>query len=499
MPARVGLPRDGDIALPFSGLAKRRLPHAAVPGAVARERRARRSALSRGSTLVLTLLFQWLALLPLSAAARGACVDEGDTTTRGLGQGTQLGTDTHADPRAALQALVQKALARSHSVQAAQFSAEAALSDIAEMRAGKRVQASVGAGVGPGGSQSLAGTENTPFQFRATFNAGQLLYDGGRVDRLTDWRTQLAESARFGHLSVREQLALNAVALALERSRFNQHVQVYGQQMRKMSCLVQALETIVRADRGRASELVQARKSLQQAELASTQAQSQLRQVELRLRRMVGDELPDAEGLSTVLLTVPDLNELLSEVESSTEVAALTAQARAAQRYVQAVSAATKPQVSWSFSGAQAAGGGGSRGSTRSSNYALGLAVTLPLISPGIEPATDAARKRARAVELQRAEALEARRYRAAEVHEQAVSTFDRARRVGAVLRNSDQVRNFTLQQWQQLGRRSLFDVMGAESEHFNLRIGYVNALHDGQQLNANLLSLGRGVNEWLR
>jgi outer membrane protein, adhesin transport system len=60
-------------------------------------------------------------------------------------------------------------------------------------------------------------------------------------------------------------------------------------------------------------------------------------------------------------------------------------------------------------------------------------------------------------------------------------------------------VRNFTLQQWQQLGRRSLFDVMGAEGDHYNLRISYVNALIDGQQLNANLLSLGRGVNEWLR
>jgi outer membrane protein TolC len=100
---------------------------------------------------------------------------------------------------------------------------------------------------------------------------------------------------------------------------------------------------------------------------------------------------------------------------------------------------------------------------------------------------------------MQRVDALEARRFRAAEVFEQTQSSFDRARRVGAVLRDSDQVRNFTLQQWQQLGRRSLFDVMSAEAEHYNLRVAYINALHDGQQLNANLLSLGRGVSEWLR
>ena len=77
--------------------------------------------------------------------------------------------------------------------------------------------------------------------------------------------------------------------------------------------------------------------------------------------------------------------------------------------------------------------------------------------------------------------------------------SFDRMKRIANVLRDSEQVRNFTMQQWQQLGKRSLFDVMAAESDHFNTRVNYVNALYDTQQLNANLLSLGRGVIEYLR
>ena len=113
--------------------------------------------------------------------------------------------------------------------------------------------------------------------------------------------------------------------------------------------------------------------------------------------------------------------------------------------------------------------------------------------------ASDAAYKRARAAYMQRDDALEARRQRVTDTHEQTVAALDRARRVSAVLRDSDQLRNFTLQQWQQLGRRSLFDVMSAEAEHYNLRVQYVNALHDGQQLNVVLQSLGRGVVEWLR
>ncbi len=407
------------------------------------------------------------------------------------------------NPRAVLQTLVRDAIERSHQVGAQRMLAEAAADDIAETRAGKSIVASAGAGLGSDASDSKTpygkNNDSSAGQLRASLSASQLLYDGGRIDRLTDWRTQLAESARQGHLTAQEQIALNTVSLALERTRYRQHVVVYGQYVRKMNCLVEALETIVRADRGRASELVQARKSLQQAEISLTQAQSQMRQVDTRLRRLVGDGLPGTQGLSSVLLAVPDLNELVADVERSSEIASLTAQATALNHYARAVAAGSSPQLSWNVSGSGAVGQGGSRGDTRNSSVSVGLALNIPLLNPGVAPATDAARKRARAAELQRAEALEARRFRVAEVHEQTQASFDRARRVGGVLRDSEQVRNFTLQQWQQLGRRSLFDVMGAEGEHYNLRISYVNALIDGQQLNANLLSLGRGVNEWLK
>ena len=183
----------------------------------------------------------------------------------------------------------------------------------------------------------------------------------------------------------------------------------------------------------------------------------------------------------------------------STEIAQLAAQAAAMGQYAAAVEAGGKPQVSWSFGGSKTVGTGSGGVDNRGGNLGLGVSVSIPLVNPGIAPAAEAARKRAQAAILQREEALDARRYRVREMHEQTLSTFDRATRVGAVLRESEQVRNFTLQQWQQLGRRSLFDVMSAELEHYNLRVAYVNALHDGQQMNAQLLSLGRGVSEWLR
>jgi outer membrane protein TolC len=467
-------------------------PHSALPDG--------RRSLRRGlRPLVCALL---TSALWHGGAFAARCIDEdGAEALRAAeaASGPTSAPPASPFPRGNLQTLVRDALARSHQVGAARMLADAAEDDIRETRAAKAMQASAGTGIGPGGSQSLAGSETSALQLRGSVTVAQLLYDGGRVDRLLDWRTQMAESARHGQLNVQEQLALNTVSLALERSRYRQHTLVYGQYVRKMGCLVEALQTLVRADRGRASELTQAQKSQQQAEIALAQAQSQLRATEIRLRRLVGDNLPTAEGLPSLLLTVDPLPQLVAEVERASEIAALTAQAQAMQHYVDAVAAGTSPQVSWNVSGSQAWGRGGSRGDVKNSTYAIGLSVNIPLLSPGVAPATDAARKRARAAELQRTEALEARRFRVADLHEQTLASFDRMRRTAAVLRESEQVRNATLQQWQQLGRRSLFDVMAAEAEHYNLRVSYINALTDGQQLNANLLSLGRGVTEWLR
>ncbi len=442
-----------------------------------------------------------LGLLALTAAPLQArCIDEG--RLEGSAAAPDEPSATRVDPRATLQGLVRDALDRSHAVGASRLLAEASVSDVDEVRAGRLPQASLSAGAGPGGNLQSGIRDTALLQLRAGANVSQLLYDGGRTDRLTDWRTQLAESARLGYLTVREQLALNTVALALERSRFRQHVVIYGQYVRKMECLVEALETIVRADRGRASELVQAQKTLQQAQLLQTGAQSQARQVDVRLRRLVGDGLPGVQGLSTVLLDVNPLAELVADVERSTEIGAINAQAAAANAYARVIESGGKPQVSWAFTGGGVVAVGrnpDTPGSGRSANFSLGVAINVPLYTPGLAPASDAARRRAEAANLQRTEALEARRYRVVEMHDQTLASFDRARRVGAVLRESEQLRNFTLQQWQQLGRRSLFDVMGAEAEHYNLRVAYVNALHDGQQLNAVLLSLGRGVQQWLQ
>ena len=437
-----------------------------------------------------------LALACTALQAAGRC-DDGVAPELARADAAAAGSDDA--PRLQLQALVGAGLARSQAVGAARLLAEAAQADTEEARAAQAVQAGVGASLGPAHSDAAGYTRSAALQGQATINVSQLLFDGGRSDKLVGWRRLLAEAALQSALNVREQLALNTVVLALERHRYGVQLLVYEQYARTMRCLVDALQATVAADRGRASELVQASKSLAQVELSRADAQSQQRQIEVRLRRLVGDAPLAFDGLPYQLRTMPELQALLAQAERANEIAQLDAQAAAQAQYADAVQAGGKPQLSWVLSGSRVGAAGGSLSEARGGNVTLGLSLNLPLLSPGVAPATDAARRRASAALAQRDDALDARRYRITEMHEQSRASVERAERVRGVLQSSEQVRDATFQQWQQLGRRSLFDVIGAESEHYGLRLQYVNALHDAQQLNANLIALGRGIEPWLR
>lgn len=433
------------------------------------------------------LLLAAAAALP--AAAR--CVDEDRPDSPVPGTPAALAADASA-PRLGLQGMVQEAIRRSNAVGAARLLAEAAASDVEETRAASRLQASMSGTLGLAATSGQNTLSTSGGQAVFSVNVGAPLYDAGRNAELTGWRNSLSEAARLGQLSAQDQVAFQTVSLALERSRYRQQSRVYQQYARKMSCLVDALEQIVRADKGRASELVQARKTLQQAELSQSQAVSQVRQAETRLKRFIGDGMPGSEGMTSLLLDLPPLADVEAQAARANEIGQLDAQAQALDSYSRAVVAAQKPQVNWLLTGSKAVGGG------NPGSVLAGISFNVPLLNSGAEHSVTSAKKRAEAARLQRADALEARKSRIAEVHEQAASSFDRARQVSAVVRDSDRVRNFTLQQWQQLGRRSLFDVMSAEGEHYNLRVAYVNALHDGQQASALLRSLGLGISAWL-
>lgn len=425
-------------------------------------------------------------------ANQSQCGEE-DALPSSSGRDTRMVDTQFIDPRSQLQELVDLTLKRSQALGAATMLAQAARLDWEEARAARMPQVNLSGSLAHVGVKAGDLPVSHGNQGRASLTVSAPLYDFGRNSMLANWRNQLAESARLGLVNAEQQLALQTVSLAMDRSRYQLQGQVYAQYVRKMVCLVEALDTIVKADRGRASELVQAVKNRQQAELAVQQTQSALTQTEARLRRLVGDNLPPSASYSALLTQVPDLEEMQRDVVSAPDVAQLDAQAKAQSSYADSVAASFKPQINVTGTGAAIAGFG------KGAEWSAGLSVSMPIYNATAEPAINSARKRAEAARLQREDAIEARRYRLIDIHESAVSSFDRARRIVDILRNSDRLRVSTLQQWQQLGRRSLFDVMGSESDYFSLRVAHVNALFDGQQAVAMMWSMGRGVMTPLR
>jgi adhesin transport system outer membrane protein len=432
------------------------------------------------------------ARAPEPAPVQGRCQEEEVGVSR-TGRDASMIDTSDTDPRVQLQELVQMALQRSRPIGVARLLALAAQADLEETQASRLPQVSLSGTAGHAGTLVPGGTRTHGLQGRAGINVTAPLYDSGRITKLTEWRSELAEAAKFGQASAEEQLALQTVTLALDRSRYVLQAQVYTQYVRKMACLVDALGIITQADRGRASELVQAQKSLQQADLAYEQTLSALRQTEVRMRRLVGDTLPPAGSMSSVLAQVPELAQMQSDILLAPDVAQAAATAKAQRSYAESVLAGQKPSVNLLVNG------GSTFGNSRQTDWIGGVSINIPLYQPGADATLTAAARRSQAAALQRDETIDAKRYRLLEMHETALSTLDRARRVVDILRNSERVRASTLQQWQQLGRRSLFDVMGAEGDYYSMRIAHVNALFDAQQIVAMMWSMGRGVTTPLR
>lgn len=399
-----------------------------------------------------------------------------------------------ADPMGQLNMVAQEAIKRSSAVGATRWLQDASGFDYDQTEAGRYPTVTLNAGWYAGRTEVNDVLVSSGKTGTIGITAGASLYDGGKLKSLIQWRDDLRKASLQSVRSAKEAVVLEAISTVLERNRFRTQAQVYQQHARKMACLVEALESIVAEDRGRASELVQVRKNQAQAELARDSAVAQSRQVELKLKRLLGDQFGTGESIAGAFNAVPDLGEVHRLLEQSPEAMQLRLQADAQDDYSRSIKSGNGPQVNWSV--------GRSQTMTRHTDTAAwqaGISLNYVLFDARSErSAIQAALARAEASRAQYTDFIATRTERISSVHDSARTAFDRAKRYVDILRDSDLVRNYTFQQWSQLGRRSLFDLMSAEGEHFNLRIAYVNSLFDGYQASAQLRSMGGGLAPWL-
>lgn len=441
------------------------------------------------------LLGAWL--LPLLAVAY---CDEGEVAAANgpaAGSVAELAPADSAPAGAGLQQLAsvaREAVSQSAEVRGAQHGSRAARFELQQTRAGDAVNISLAgnAGIGQSSVANVAQAEGRTGG--VSLNLSAPLYDGGRQGELTRYRERLVDAGDLAIGSARERVVREAVGTLLERNRYRAQLAVYQQYVAKMSCLVRSLEQIVSLDRGRSSELLQARKGQRQAELSREDARSALRQAEARLRRLVGEQVELWGAVGQPLQAVPELERVIDEIVASPDVRQLRLQAEALDSYARASRAEGAPQLRWQVGATTA-----HSAHINTASWNAGVTFNVTLDDGGaVSAATSAALERAQAARRQEEAVVQERSRQAGTLHDAARSAYARAAQMNDVLKDSNQVRNATYEQWSKLGRRSLFDLMSAEAEHYQLRIAHVNALHDGQAAVAQLRSAGAGLLTWI-
>lgn len=399
--------------------------------------------------------------------------------------------------RAQLAALMRAAVVDSPDVRSAEHARRAADFELQQTQASGRPQISLN-GQGGLGQSTLGPTSYAAGTVAsAGISASMLLYDGGKLDALTGYRRQLADAGGSAIEAARERVAREAVLTVLERNRFRLQYRAHQQYVAKLACLSRSIEQIVARDRGRASELLQARKSQRQAEIARDEALASLRQNDARLRLLVGDNVEPWTAIGAPLAELPGLDQVSAQIQDSADLRQLRQQAEAQERLVQVSAADRAAQLRWQI-GANASHSARIPNSQNSS-WIAGVALNYTLDDGGaVNAATDAARERAESARRALDAALRERLKQAGTLHDAAGSAFQRARSYGDVLRDSDRLRNATYEQWAKLGRRSLFDLISAENDYSQLRLAHVNALYDGLSASAQLRNAGTGLLPWL-
>lgn len=393
-----------------------------------------------------------------------------------------------------LAGVAREAVAASADARGAEHGALAAQQDLRQTEAGRSAGITLGGTLGVGQNRVGDTTRSVSGLGQASLNVSAPLYDGGRLDQLGSWRQRLLEAGTVGVAASRERAVQEALATVIDRNRWRLQLRVYQQYVAKMTCLTQSVERIVAQDRGRASELLQARKGLRQAEIARDEAVAALRQADARLRLLVGGNVAPWGAVGVPLLEVPELPQVLEAIAQSPEVRQLRLQADAQESLARATRAEGAPQLRW-----QVGANAGRADQVNSAGWNAGLTLTYTLDDGGaLAAGSRAALERASAARRTQEARVTERSKAAGTQHDAARSAFQRVQHYAGVLADSDQLRNATFEQWSKLGRRSLFDLMSAEAEHYQLRLAYVNALHDGFQASLALRASGAGLLPWL-
>lgn len=370
---------------------------------------------------------------------------------------------------------VNTALGMSPEVRGAQFNTEAAQANVDEAKGQRWPQVDVGT---RSKSVQFGGGERGYSDSRpaVTVNVATTLLDFGRTSNTIKSREALHLAAKENTGAQAENIAWQVSSALIELSKQRQIIVLSQKYVARMNELVEMLDGIVKVDQGRRSELTQARGRFLQAQSSLDTAISRARDTEIILNRLLGDTPVPLPTAPVWNLKPGELNKQLSAIESHPTIRQAQAETASALADAEAARSAAYPTVTWNV--------GKSTGRDelgREQAWETNVNLSWPIFRGGSQRAAELSA--ARRADASR-EAIEQQsrdldnRVRAAD--QDAHSMLERAELYHNLSIESDRIRHDFFDQWYHLGRRTLLDVLSAESDFYGNQVAEVTNRFDG-------------------
>lgn len=387
--------------------------------------------------------------------------------------------------------LVEAAAVRSPAVKRALAERAASEAEVSEAKGQRYPQVQLGAQ----GASWQSGGGNRDNGTSLVLDVTTPVFDWGRIRRTVESRRHMVNAAESALTAELETAAYDVSANLVELGKQRIIVSLGQRYVDRMSELVKMLEGIVAVDAGRVSELTQARARLLQAEAARSTAEAKARDIEINLRKLVGERpLPSLPESNQWHLGSPDLQWLLAESTNHPVVQQARAQARSADTQADAVRSSLLPQVNWVVSKSTADDAYG-----RESAWHTGLTLSWSAFRGGSGRAAErAARMRAEAGWMNAEQQVQDLEYRIRAGNQDARALADRADLYRGLSIESNKVREAFYEQWYHLGRRTLLDVLSSETEHYSNQVGEVSNRFDGYQAVLRQYASAGALMRWL-
>jgi len=405
-----------------------------------------------------------------------------------------LSADAGERLRAYLDETVRKALDLSAEAREANANWKAAEYDIDQAKGQRWPQVQVGVS-SPTATFGSGATSNSGTRSAAgNLSVTTPVYDWGRLSATIDSRTETSKAAYQAAQQVRQKIAYDTVSALLEQRRHQAALEASQGYVKRMEELVDMLSQIVQSDRGRASELTQARARRLQAVTARDAITAKLREVQVTLVKLVGEEVQWPADLAWEMRPVVLQDALVAGAEHPAMQQA-RAEAKAAGLYAESVKAGRLPQLNWVVGKSTQEDSLGNK-----QPWSTGLSLQWNAFQGGSGRASERAAFERAAAGEEKAEA--SARDRASRRRTSAAGRDAAASRAGEyseLIQETDRVRKIFYEQWYHLGKRTLLDVLTAESDHYNNQSAQVSTRFDAEAADLRMRADSAMLLDWLR